>query len=442
MGFFRFADDPDAEVHLMPYGLWKCAGECARYPGLENASVGGLITEEVPSPFGKAIARFGTKFIGNTVSSAYRADDGKIEQIYQNVVLFQDNTSPLGVSLRPISVLLDQADDQYDERQEGSKSYFREIKEGYGFYIPDYFMEFIDRYNGFVMSGEPISRLIEVREGVWQQCFENYCLLFDAKAEQADQVRLLPQGQKYKESYQKDTNQLKTQPVSIRDIQLDIWEQLPQITSQESQQIGACIHDSGNPLINAKAVLTISASERGSQVLELEPTDTGGCSFLKLDPIQAQNGTTVDYQVCFFDIGDQEYCQRDSFLIWGNTEEVLINLPENDQSDPIPSENQLIIDTWELQPQISSVEIQEIGACVHQDDQPLVEMNARLVLENPSTGLMTYTGDPTDTGGCSFFRLDPVQAKNGETIPYKVCFINKYGENYCKRDSFLIWGNP
>ncbi|MCK4489821.1 MAG: hypothetical protein KAU23_06145, partial [Anaerolineales bacterium] len=33
MGFFRFEDDPPGTVHLMPYGLWKCAGECAKYPG-------------------------------------------------------------------------------------------------------------------------------------------------------------------------------------------------------------------------------------------------------------------------------------------------------------------------------------------------------------------------------------------------------------------------
>jgi len=38
--------------------------------------------------------------------------------------------------------------------------------------------------------------------------------------------------------------------------------------------------------------------------------------------------------------------------------------------------------------------------------------------------------------------LDPVNANNGETIPYQVCFTNKYGENFCERDSFLIWGNP
>lgn len=86
MGFFRFTDDSPGVVHLMPYGLWKCAGECARYPGLENTGISSSASEEIPSPFGEAIARFGTQFTGNTVSGAFRTEDGTIEQIYQNVV--------------------------------------------------------------------------------------------------------------------------------------------------------------------------------------------------------------------------------------------------------------------------------------------------------------------------------------------------------------------
>jgi hypothetical protein len=442
MGFFKFADDPPGDVYLMPYGLWKCAGECAQYPGLTNAAVGVQRSEEIPSPFGEAIARFGTQFTGSTVSGAYRADDGTIEQIFQNVVLYQDSTSPLGVSLRPISVLLDQPVDHFDIRKERSQDYYREIKEGSGYYIPAYFLDFIDRYNGFVLSGEPISKLHEIRDGVQQQCFENYCLLYDAKADPGNQVRLLPQGQKYKETFEKNVNQAKSQPVIKHNIQLDIWEQLPQITSQESQQIGACIHDSGNPVVNARAVVSIASDSLGSHDYDLNPTDSGGCAFLTLDPIQALNGTTIDYQVCFYGIGDQEYCQRDSFLIWGNSEQILISVPADDQSGDPPPDEKIDIDTWELHPQISSSESQEIGACAHQDNQPLSGLNARLSLENPSSGLVTYLTDPTDAGGCSFFFLEPVNANNGETIPYQVCFINKYGENYCKRDSFLIWGNP
>ena len=200
MGFFRFEDDPPGAVYLMPYGLWKCAGECAQYPGVQNAGISTSVLEEVESPFGEAIARFGTQFTGKKLSGAYRAEDGNIEQIFQNVVLYQDLSTPMGVSLRPVSSLLEQSDDVYQLISDQSEGYFRELEEGLGYYIPTYFMEFIDRYFGFEISGEPISPLKELREGVFQQCFENYCLLFDAKASSGQQVHLVPQGQKYKDA--------------------------------------------------------------------------------------------------------------------------------------------------------------------------------------------------------------------------------------------------
>ncbi len=443
MGFFRFEDDPPGVIYLMPYGLWKCAGECMEYPGVQNAAMSTSKLEEVQSPFGEAISRFGTQFTGQTVTGAYRAADGRIEQIFQNVVMYEDHASPLGVSLRPISTLLDQASAQFQSREENASGYFREVKDGAGFFIPSYFMDFIDRYFGFEIAGEPISRLEEIRPGVSQQCFENYCLLYDGKADPSQQVRVVPQGQRYKESYYQGAQAPRSEPAVVeRQIQLDIWEQLPQISSQENQQIGACIHDKGMPLVNALAVVKVTLAGRGSSVYSFDPTDSGGCSFIKLDPIQAPNGTAVDYQVCFQGIGDREYCQKDSFLIWGNTENQPSVKTEPAQSEISPSEMEMILDVWELYPQLSSSDSQEIGACAHVDGQPQPNLNTQLLLETPQDGVIAYRSSPTDQGGCTFFELDPVDAKNGETIPYQVCFINKYGEQFCERDSFLIWGNP
>ncbi len=442
LGFFRFEDDPPGIVHLMPYGLWKCAGECSRYPGLENAGVSHSTGESIPSPFGEAIARLGTQFTGDAISAAFRSKDGRIEQIFQNVILVEDSSSPLGASLRPASSLLAIDQDVYQSKQENSPDYFREIESGSGFYIPTYFLDFINRYFGFEVSGEPISSQKEIREGVHQQCFENYCLLYDALADPGGQVRVLPLGQKYKDSYYQKAHQPEIETQRKRNIQLDIWEQFPQISSLENQQIGACIHDSGSPLENAQAVLTLTTLNERMLTYTFAPTDTGGCSFLELEPIQAQNGTPVDYQVCFQGIGGQDYCKKDSYLIWGNTDKVLTAVPTQDEPVDTSNTEEYLVDTWELSPQISSSEIQEIGACIHRDNIPQENMVSKLFVETPNSGVITYQGSSTDGGGCSFFMIEPVDAKNGETIPYQVCFTNLYGENTCKRDSFLIWGNP
>ena len=442
MGFFRFEDDPPGIVHLMPYGLWKCAGECSQYPGVQNAGISSSTAEEVQSPFGEAIARFGTAFTGDTISSAYHASDGNIEQIFKNIVLFQDPTSPMGVSLRPVSSLLERIDQNYQTRQEDADSYFREIDNGNGYYIPAYFMEYIDRYFGFEISGEPITPLKEIRVGVSQQCFENYCLLFDAAADVGQQVRILPQGQKYKEEFYREAGKPKNETPVVRNIQMDIWEQMPQISSHENQQIGACIHEEGTPLTNVQAELIVNAEGMGSSTFYFDLTDSGGCAFLELEPIQAANGTTVDYQVCFQGLGDQEFCKKDSYLIWGNTDHDLTTLPTEVALEETELEPEVTLDIWELYPQVSSSEFQEIGACAHLDNQPQLDLNTQLILETPQDGVISYQSAPTDQGGCAFFRLDPVNANNGETIPYQVCFTNKYGENFCERDSFLIWGNP
>jgi hypothetical protein len=442
MGFFRFEDDQPGNVHLMPYGLWKCAGECSQYPGVHNAGISTSSLEEVESPFGEAIARFGTQFTGKKISGAYRAEDGTIEQIFQNVVMYQDQSTPLGVSLRPVSSLLGQNGTEFQHKEDQVEGYFRSLGDSAGYYIPAYFMEFIDRYFGFEISGEPISALEEIREGVSQQCFENYCLLYDAKANTGDQVRILPQGQKYKDSYYKNAQAPSQEPAAERQIQLDIWEQLPQITSQENQQLGACIHESGQALVNARAVVQVYTQETGTSTYSFDPTDSGGCSFLTLDPIQAPNGTTVDYQVCFQGIGTEDYCKKDSFLIWGNTENALASTPAVNQPQALAGEELLSIDVWELYPQLSSSEKQEIGACAHLAGQAQMDLETQLFLESPNQGVISYPGAPTDAGGCAFFQLDPVDAKNGETIPYQVCFTNKYGETHCEQDSFLIWGNP
>jgi len=444
MGFFRFENDPPGIVHLMPYGLWKCAGECSKYPGLDNAGISGSVTENVQPAFGEAISRLGTQFTGDAISSPYRAEDGKVEQIFQNVIMFENSKSPLGVSLRSVSSVVEIKQKDYQTQQESAGDYFRTIESNKGFYVPSYFMEYIDRYFGFELSGEPISRFEEIRDGVSQQCFENYCLIYDALADPGNQVRVMPVGQKYKESIQKQISSPPSQPEvqTKRNIQLDIWEQMPQISSQEKQQIGACIHDSGAPLENVIAEVIVNTTNQGSRTYTSSPTDSGGCAFLEIDPIQGDNGSAVDYQVCFNGIGNQDYCKRDSYLIWGNTDTTLSEIPVVKEPTALPQQVEFSLDTWELYPQISSAENQEVGACVHLGNQPEMNLDAKLVLETPNSGVITYQSPPTDQGGCSFFKLDPIDANNGETIPYQVCFINKYGENICKRDSFLIWGNP
>ncbi len=440
MGFFRFEDDPPGVVRLLPYGLWKCAGECSRYPTIENASPIRSSPELSESPFSEAVSRLGSNLIGEALTESYPADDGRLEQIFTNVVLVEDPDSALSVSLRPITVQIGMEHDPLQNQGTQTDMYFRELEDGKGYYIPSYFVDFISRYAGFEVSGEPISQLKEIRQGVFRQCFESYCLRYDSAAKEGERVGLVPLGQKYKDQVYRGSSITHTETERVRNLSLDVWEQKPQVSSLEKQQIGACIHEDDTPLASVKVQLEVIHPQQGTKLYQLPPTDDGGCSFYELESIKASNGTTIDYQVCFQGLTAGGVCQGDSFLIWGNENAQEALPPTN---TPVSNhKNNINLDVWELSPQIPSTEEQEIGACIHKGDEPLSTLDAELKVQTPQNGVIFYQTSPTDEGGCSFFKMDPITANNGSTIPYQVCFTNQEGDKMCKRDSFLIWGNP
>ena len=438
LGFFRFEDDPPGTVRLMPYGLWKCAGECSKYPNIQNASVRSQSLEVQQSPFADVIARLGYEFTGEALTEPYRGPDRRVEQVFSQVVIVEDHESSLGISLRPVASLLDIEGDPPQSPGFDQEMYFREVSEGEGYYIPAEFIEFISRYSGFDLSGEPISRAEPNENGLTQQCFESYCLVADSSGGEI-QVNMVPLGERYKQEITLAPPPT-TEMQEERNLLLDVWEQSPQISSQEQQQIGSCIHEGDLPLAGMKARLDVTIPEKGLRTYQLPLTDQGGCSFFTLEPIQAENGTPIDYQVCFSGSGGEKFCKSDSFLIWGNASSSSTLQPTATAAGPVSPGT--ILDVWELSPQIPSHETQEVGACIHEGEQPLTNLKAELMVNTPEEGILVYKAAPTDQGGCSFFRMEPIQAKNGETIPYQVCFTTNSGEKLCQRDSFLIWGNP
>ena len=438
LGFFRFEDDPPGTVRLMPYGLWRCAGECSKYPNIQNASVRSHSLEVQQSPFADVVARLGEDFTGQALSEPYRGEDRRVEQVFSHVVIVEDHDSGLGIKLRPAARLLDIQRDPPQSPEADREMYFREVEDGLGYYIPAAFIDFISRYSGFELSGEPISRAEPNENGLIQQCYENYCLSARSAGEDL-QVEMVPLGEQYKQDITlapSPTSEMEEE----RNIILDVWEQSPQISSQEQQQIGSCIHEGDLPLAGIQARLDVTIPGMGLRTYQLPQTDQGGCSFYTLEPIQAENGTPIDYQVCFTGSGGEKYCRRDSFLIWGNasSQDTLQPTATAEQ----PTGPAVSLDIWELSPQIPSHEAQEVGACIHEGDHPLTNLKAELMVNTPEEGILVYKTAPTDQGGCSFFKMEPIQAKNGETIPYQVCFTTDAGEKLCQRDSFLIWGNP
>jgi hypothetical protein len=102
----------------------------------------------------------------------------------------------------------------------------------------------------------------------------------------------------------------------------------------------------------------------------------------------------------------------------------------------------VVIQVWESFPMVSSTQQQEIGVSVFENAAPLAGIEPDLVLSLPGGEQATYFMYPTGGDGISTLLLDPIDAPSGTLIPYQICIFNPSGENFCVRDSFLIWQAP
>jgi len=95
-----------------------------------------------------------------------------------------------------------------------------------------------------------------------------------------------------------------------------IWESYSIVSTKQSQEIQVNIQRDGLPLQGAQASLVLELPDGSIHSADFPPTDVNGIADLKIDPIQAKNGTVIQYQVCINGINSELYCVQQSFSIW------------------------------------------------------------------------------------------------------------------------------
>ncbi|MBS1248583.1 MAG: hypothetical protein MAG431_00135 [Chloroflexi bacterium] len=333
MAAFRYEGDPPDRVRFLPAGEMKYSLTGCGEVGLENPLVSPPVdpsySGELDSNLAKvAESRLGSSFVGLQLTGDFWADDGKKELIYENVAIYADESSPMGISLRPLPVILGYPTDSLETPQEGM--YFRAISGEQGYNIPGYFNSFISLHSGHELAGEPISRLQDLGNSITQQCFENYCLRYDPKLSPREQVSLLPLGIEYKGSVDTSgSSPSSTSPSSSTSsapsptplptqtpaLEMFIWVLYSQITSVQSQMFGVCVQAGDDALYEYSARLLFPSD--GNNFSFPSPDDKG-CAYVKLPPIEKSNGTLIEYQVCITSSWGERLCANDNFLIWGN----------------------------------------------------------------------------------------------------------------------------
>lgn len=340
MGFYRFKDEPEGEIHLMPYGAWMCGKACR--PGESiiplNASTrppqspNSPVFQEAEATINAVVDRLGRDFTGFQRSEIYQAQDGMIEMIFDNLVMFVAPESTYRVQFRPLPQLVGiQPEPPVPPLDDPGMVFYPTVGQELGYNIPKLFMNYITQHGTLEVSGTPITELHPLGNGVSRQCFTNLCLEYHAKAPDTLRVRPGALGANYRPSpsialptetpfpTEQPAQVVQPTPKPVRTAQalsLQVWERYPLIPPYQAQEIGVALFEGNQPMTDVGFTLTLTLPDGKSSTYVMLPTGVNGQTSSVLAPIDAPIGTVIPYQVCITSLLDRPVCVSESFVIW------------------------------------------------------------------------------------------------------------------------------
>ena len=340
LGFYHSDADTAGDVHLLAYGLWKCASSCAQSTSTSPAAI---VQPPVPvaPEFRKAVERLGQSLTGFALSSPYTAPDGAIEQVYENVILAILPGDNSRVVLRPLPIDLGMPAEPLETASSDPSLYFYPIDGANGYNVPLIFLDYLAQHGGLDASGPPIGILAAISDGIYRQCFANLCLEGHSQEQGPLSVRPTPLGFTFWQSQpqelrqaeppaasplQDDTpafteppapapTQVLTQPAGDG-IVVHVWKRFPILSPGQSQEIGVIVLQGDIPIEGLHADLILTLPDAESYRYDMEPTGGDGQSLYILEPADTPAGKPVQYQVCVYYRPGEATCVQDSYLVW------------------------------------------------------------------------------------------------------------------------------
>jgi hypothetical protein len=314
LGLYRLDQDDPQNVRLLAYGLFACDQLCRFQAPPANIL---SLEARLPEPFSSRVARLGISFIGRNLTPVYVAEDGRLDVIFENLVLSVDPADPEDFHPRPIVHLLGMSPDSPVACKQDPLTicFLADGENGYN--VPLVFNEFLAERGWLSISGFPTTEIFHQSDGVFRQCFTNLCLDFDLNANLENRLRLTPLGNEYKQLFYTPAqvhSYLDTQ--SLEAVRIGVWESETYIATDQYQEIHVAIFEEEIPLANREPVLVVTMPDNSQKVLVFPPTSEDGMTYLSLPPIQAPSGTLIAYQVCLKGVSGEELCVADNYLIW------------------------------------------------------------------------------------------------------------------------------
>lgn len=313
LGLYRSLSDPTGAVRLLAYGAWSCGSLCRDHIVLEGAVE---IYPNISLPFIEFVQQIGTDLTGFPLTRAYLAPDGKIEQIFERVVLAVDSGDAEKVILRQLPIKLGLPINEADESNELQA--FQQHKVINGHEVPSVIWELIEDHGGESISGDPISGIVSQYDKTFQQCFENFCLLYNE--EFFNLVYLQPEmlGYAYRDIYYQDLPSVSQITPQGDEITLQAWTKYTSIGSNMEQEFWVRVMKNDVPIQSASLYLIKFLPYGDTVRMDFPLTLVDGYTSILDLSTQAPNGTLIPYQVCMVTGDGQETCITDDYLIWNS----------------------------------------------------------------------------------------------------------------------------
>lgn len=319
LGFYWMEYDHPEKVSLLAYGAWKCDSKC-RYqiPLSAQIQLSSISSTLDGKAFREVVSRLGPDFTGIALSDPFIGDQGKVEQVYENVVLVEDPHSPVQVSLQPLPEKVGIQPGRMEEDNGIEGMVFWAIENDQGYNIPQQFINYLTFHGGVEISGPPISELILEDNQIFRQCYRNLCLDYHLSNVIPVDVRIRPAplGKTYLDLYYPTFGSGFSESQAMDEISLQVWERYQFGGSDQAQEIGVMILEGKKPLRSIEPALILLMPDGYQNSYYFPPTGEDGQTLLTLDPIKAQNGTLIPYQVCISSLTSEIFCVQDSFVIW------------------------------------------------------------------------------------------------------------------------------
>lgn len=315
MGFSHPEGAADGEITLLPYGDMVCGDECTPSGDKLAARDAKRPPATVAPQFEDIVASLGRDFTGFALTEPMVSSDGRVEQVFESIVLVENPDEIVGFALRPLPEKVGILPEPMVADSHTLDMPFLPLADGKGFHVPVYFSDYILEHGSFKITGLPINEPVQLKDQVARQCFKNLCLNYYPNEPNGLQIRPEPLGYNYRDKYMSGSATSLSMQNSLPEITV---EAKSSVSSTEEQEIKVTVSQHGAPLPDVAPMLVLTLPDGSQESFLFPDTDENGQTGRRLPAIKTLNGIYIIYQICVPNYQGGQLCIKDKYLIWGN----------------------------------------------------------------------------------------------------------------------------